>query len=114
MVDKNTTGWLAFLLGGIGVHRFYIGQIGLGFLYLIFCWTFVPAIIGVIDAIVFWTQSDDAFNNSYNKPRQPIYVVNNQATNSSIADEITKYHELKEKGVITQSEFDKKKADLLK
>ncbi|MEA1568161.1 NINE protein, partial [Salmonella enterica] len=31
---------LAFFLGGFGVHKFYLGKIGQGFLYLIFCWTF--------------------------------------------------------------------------
>ena len=42
---------LAIFLGGLGAHRFYLGQFALGFVYLIFCWTFIPAILGVIDAI---------------------------------------------------------------
>ncbi|HEX2573335.1 MAG TPA: TM2 domain-containing protein, partial [Polyangia bacterium] len=43
MKDKNTAAILAFTLGGIGVHRFYLGQTGMGIVYLLFCWTFIPA-----------------------------------------------------------------------
>ncbi len=34
---------LAFFVGGFGGHKFYVGQIGRGVLYLIFCWTFIPS-----------------------------------------------------------------------
>ncbi len=56
---------LAFFLGGIGVHKFYLGQIGKGFLYLIFCWTFIPAIIAFIEFIILLTMSDETFNQKY-------------------------------------------------
>ena len=59
---------LAFFLGGIGAHRFYLGNIGLGFLYLLFCWTFIPAIIAFIEFIMFLVMSDDEFNSRYNQP----------------------------------------------
>ena len=35
----------ALFLGGIGVHKFYLGQVGQGILYLLFFWTFIPAFI---------------------------------------------------------------------
>jgi hypothetical protein len=40
-VQKNgTTGFLlAFFLGGLGAHHFYMGRVGLGVLYAVFCWT---------------------------------------------------------------------------
>lgn len=44
---------LALLLGRFGVHRFYLGQIVLGFVYLIFCWTFIPGMISFINGILF-------------------------------------------------------------
>ena len=66
MKEKNTAGIIAFFLGGLGIHRFYLGQTGLGILYLVFCWTFIPAIIAFIDAIIFWTQSQESFNQKYN------------------------------------------------
>jgi TM2 domain-containing membrane protein YozV len=52
----------AFFLGGLGVHKFYLGQIGWGVVYLLFCWTFIPAIVAFIEAIIYLTMSDDAFH----------------------------------------------------
>ena len=53
---------LALFLGGLGIHKFYLGKTGLGFLYLIFCWTFIPAILGVIDAIILATRNERQFS----------------------------------------------------
>jgi len=63
--SRMTTALLAFLFGGLGVHRFYLGQNGKGFLYLLFCWTFIPAIIALIDCIIFIMQSDEKFAEKY-------------------------------------------------
>ena len=41
---------LALFLGGLGAHKFYLGQIGLGVLYIVFCWTFIPSIVALIEA----------------------------------------------------------------
>jgi TM2 domain-containing membrane protein YozV len=67
MKNKTTAAILAFFLGGLGIHRFYLGQTGYGFLYLIFCWTFIPAIIAFIDFIIFLTMDEHSFNLKYNK-----------------------------------------------
>jgi TM2 domain-containing membrane protein YozV len=48
--NPTTAVVLALLLGGIGAHKFYLGQTGMGVLYLIFCWTYIPAIVGFIEA----------------------------------------------------------------
>ncbi len=48
-VNKVTYGLLAIFLGGIGVHKFYSGKTGMGILYLLFCWTMIPEIIGIIE-----------------------------------------------------------------
>lgn len=68
MKDKNVAGILALFLGGFGVHRFYLGQVGLGFFYLAFFWFPLMWIIGLIDAIVFFATDKDAFDTKYNKP----------------------------------------------
>jgi TM2 domain-containing membrane protein YozV len=43
---------LAVLLGHFGAHRFYMGEIGWGIVYLLFCWTGIPTILGVIEAFL--------------------------------------------------------------
>jgi len=50
--DPTVAVLLALFLGGIGIHKFYLGQTGLGVLYLIFCWTGIPSIIAFIEAFV--------------------------------------------------------------
>lgn len=55
----------AIFLGGIGIHKFYLGSVGLGILYLLFCWTFIPAIVGFIEGIIYLTMSDEAFAAKY-------------------------------------------------
>ncbi|WP_027849784.1 TM2 domain-containing protein [Marinospirillum minutulum] len=63
--SKVAAALLAFFLGGFGVHKFYLGQVGLGILYLVFFWTFIPAIIAFIEFIIFLTMSDETFNQKY-------------------------------------------------
>jgi len=64
--SKTTAGLLALFLGGIGAHHFYLGQTGLGILYLLFFWTFIPAIVAFFEALVFFFQSDASFDAKYN------------------------------------------------
>ncbi len=66
MKNKTTAGIFALVFGGLGVHRFYLGQTGRGILYLLFIWTFIPTIIAMIDGIVFLTQDEDTFDRKYN------------------------------------------------
>lgn len=65
MKDKTVAALLAFFLGALGVHKFYMGKIGSGFLYLIFWWTGIPGIIAFIDFIVYLTCTDKEFNERY-------------------------------------------------
>mgnify|MGYP002883516403 FL=1 len=53
---------LALFLGGFGAHKFYFGQIGLGIIYFLFCWTFIPSLIGLVEACLMGGTTR-AFNN---------------------------------------------------
>lgn len=55
----------ALFLGGFGIHKFYLGRSGAGIMYLLFCWTFIPALLGVVDTILLLVMSDDEFNRKY-------------------------------------------------
>ena len=59
--SKVAAGLLAILLGGLGIHKFYLGKVGLGVVYLLFCWTGVPEIIGLVEGIIYLTDSDESF-----------------------------------------------------
>ena len=56
---------LALFLGGLGIHNFYAGRIGLGVLYLLFCWTFIPAIAALVQAIIAICKRSDANGQIY-------------------------------------------------
>lgn len=104
MKNKTTAALLAVFLGGLGIHRFYLGN-WIGIVYLLFCWTLIPSVIAFIEFIVFLTMSDAAFNAKYNKDIKLSSV--------NTADELEKLHALKEKGIITALEFETKKKQLL-
>lgn len=59
--NKLVAGLLAIFLGGLGLHKFYMGKPILGIIYLLFCWTFVPSIIGFVEGLIYLTESDAAF-----------------------------------------------------
>ena len=43
---------LCFFLGGFGAHRFYMRQVGLGILYLIFFWAVIPHLIALVECFL--------------------------------------------------------------
>ena len=69
--SRLTAGLLGILLGGIGVHKFYLNKAGLGILYILFCWTFIPALIGLIEGIIYLTQDDVTFGRQQRVAVQP-------------------------------------------
>ena len=54
MVRKDATAaiLLAFFLGSFGAHRFYMGEIGMGVLYLVFCWSLIPHLIALVECFL--------------------------------------------------------------
>lgn len=63
--DKTAAALLAILLGGLGVHHFYLGHIGLGILYLLFSWTFIPAVVALIEGIIYLTTPNEKWLQQY-------------------------------------------------
>lgn len=114
MKSKTTAILLAFFLGGLGIHRFYLGQNGRGLLYLLFSWTGIPLVISIIDAIMLLIMSEESFTKKYNRF---VYeaMMNNKASRNktqskpSTAEELERLHDLKERNIITEEEFERKK-----
>ena len=59
--SKVTAGVLALLLGGIGIHKFYTGAWGWGIVYIVLCWTYVPALIALAEGIRYLTLKQPEF-----------------------------------------------------
>lgn len=63
--SRIAAGILAILFGAIGIHKFYLGRIGKGILYLLFCWTGIPAIVSFFEGIIYFCISDERFASKY-------------------------------------------------
>lgn len=59
--NKNEAGILAILFGGLGGHKFYLGQYGRGLICVAFCWSFIPSLLGVIEGVHFLTETREQF-----------------------------------------------------
>lgn len=64
---KTAATLFALFLGGVGGHKFYLGAWGWGILYILFCWTYIPFLLAIIELVRYITLSDDDFQNKYAK-----------------------------------------------
>ena len=63
---KLVAGILAILLGGLGIHKFYLGYITAGVVQIILSFLCgIGGIIGLIEGIIYLTKSDDEFEAVY-------------------------------------------------
>lgn len=66
MKNKAIATILAFFLGGLGIHKFYLGKSFQGIMYMLFCWTFIPSILAFFEFFGLLFMSDSSFNIKYN------------------------------------------------
>ena len=62
---QTIAGILAIFLGGFGIHKFYQGNMKIGMLYLLFCWTVVPAVIGLGEGILILLADSNEYEREY-------------------------------------------------
>lgn len=65
--SKVLAGVLAIFFGTFGVHKFYTGHVGWGIVYLLFFWTYIPAMVGFVEGIIYLCTSNENFNMKYVK-----------------------------------------------
>lgn len=63
--SKLAAGLIAIFIGGLGIHRFYLGQ-WWGIFYLLFWITGLPSIVSIIEGIVFLATSNHSWDDKYN------------------------------------------------
>lgn len=108
MKNRFVAALLAFFLGGLGFHKFYLNKPGQGILYLLFCWTFIPSVIALVEFLIFIFMDDKTFDMKYNSN---VNLIDKSTVN--VSDELEKLYNLKEKGIITNEEFEERKRKLL-
>ncbi|HEX3022714.1 MAG TPA: TM2 domain-containing protein [Lachnospiraceae bacterium] len=63
--SKTVAGILAIFFGCIGIHKFYLGKVGMGVLYLVFCWTAIPFLISFFEGIRYLCMNSYNFQMQY-------------------------------------------------
>lgn len=66
MKTKTIAVVLALIVGGLGIHKFYLGRTASGVLYLLFFWTGVPFFLALCDALAYIIMSRETFDERYN------------------------------------------------
>lgn len=101
MKDKITAALFALFLGGFGIHKFYLNRPVQGIIYLLFFWTFIPALIAFVEGIIYLTMDETTFSIKYNDGRvKPVSF--NSYTN---VDELEKLARLRNTGAISEAEY---------
>jgi TM2 domain-containing membrane protein YozV len=115
--DWLTTLLFSIFLGGLGIHRFYVGKIGTGIL-----WLLTGGCLGIgtlIDIILVATES---FTDEYGRTivqdvHKGVRYANAQsaqsATQEDVIDQLARLSKLHDSGAITDEEYEAKKAVLL-
>lgn len=64
---KIVAGVLAILLGGLGIHKFYLGYTTTGIIQIVITIVTCGAgsLIGLIEGIIYLVKSDEEFDNTY-------------------------------------------------
>lgn len=111
MKNKTTALILSILVGGLGVDRFYLGYTGMGVLKLLTGGCF--GVLYIIDIINIATgKLGPADGSPYDDSTAP--TPSAPSAQVSTAEELKNFKELLDQGVITEEEFQAKKAQLLK
>ena len=63
--SKVTAGILALLIGGLGIHYFYLGKTTGGIVFLLLCCTGIPSLLAFVQGIMMLTMTDEQFEQKY-------------------------------------------------
>jgi len=128
--SKTVAGILGILVGSLGVHRMYMGYIGIGVLQLVLTlltlgmaglWGFIEGVLILVQDD--WTDAHGRLLKGNEKGQDAYYqniadqlktaTTTTPASNSNKFKELQELNELKKKGIITQEEFDIQKRRIL-
>ena len=110
--SKLVAGLLGIFLGTFGVHNFYLGYTGMGILKLLTAGCF--GILYIIDIVNIATGNLRPADGSPYEDDKKSAAQQPTTVPANAADELKKYKELLDQGVLTEEEFQEKKEQLLK
>jgi TM2 domain-containing membrane protein YozV len=87
-----------------GLHKFYLGQPRWGVVYLLLSWTPIPHIASAIEAVWYLTQPYTHFEANFITPVNPVVAA---------AEAVRELEKLRLDGLVTESEFEQKRRQLL-
>lgn len=89
--SRGIAACLSIFLGSLGIHKFYLNQAGWGIVYFLFCWTFIPLILGFIEGVIYARMSDEEFDSRFNYPVSSQSSISQQNNDlNSISKELSK------------------------
>ncbi len=74
-VNKAALLLMTFFLGGIGGHKFYLGKNWQGVLYLVFFWTYIPALVSLVEFVIYACTSSERLNEKYQAKGSAVIIV---------------------------------------
>lgn len=115
MKNKWVAALLAWFLGWIGIHKFYLGENAGGVIYFLFSWTFIPAVLAFFDCIGLLMTSEETFNRKYNGSMLPenSSYSHHLVSSDRITQTLLDLKNLYDQGVITAEEYEEKRKKLL-
>jgi TM2 domain-containing membrane protein YozV len=63
--SRYVAAFLAFFLGSIGAHKFYLNKPLWGFIYFLFFWTMIPFVVSILEAIIYLATSESDFQSRF-------------------------------------------------
>ncbi|WP_107667465.1 NINE protein [Cyanothece sp. BG0011] len=100
-----------------GVHKFYLGQPLWGVIYLLLWNTPIPTIACAIDAVWYFIQGADQFNDQFNNLESDPHTVYKQHIEplqvNVISEGLRELDKLREEGLVSDYEFEQKRRKLL-
>ena len=125
---STSLAFISIFFGGIGLHKAYLGKNLTFIMYVMFCWTLIPSVLCVVDAVKLMSMSDREFNLLYNyeymdelesKYNRADSLLNAPSTNGKQSS-ISKTQELRElrqllvEGAIDESDYEQMKKEILR
>ncbi|HIK57233.1 MAG TPA: NINE protein [Synechococcales cyanobacterium M55_K2018_004] len=106
-----------------GLHKFYLGQMGWGAVYLLLSFTPISHVASVAEGLWYLLQGNQAFNERFNvgssvgiaaaSPAKRDQAIATADAVASVAEALRHLDQLRQEGLMSEYEFEQKRRQLL-